>query len=116
MTELSSLPTTDSGAVRKADAMKWLEGLDEPDEKELVSSVTPKPTNHSGSMHATPISNIRITGKPEFIEKFAGTLKPFLELENDDTRLELRVQQIEDRDTGELTENYALYLSVAERG
>lgn len=116
MTELRSLPTTDSGAVRKADAMKWLEGIDEPDESELITSVTPKPTSHSGSTHATPISNIRVTGEPEFIEKFAGFLKPFLELENEDTRLELSVQQIENRDTGELTNNYALYLNVAERG
>lgn len=116
MTKLRSLPTTDSGAVRKADAMKWLEGLDEPDEREMVSSVTPKSTSHSGSTYATPISNIRVTGKPDFIENFAGYLKPFLELENDDTRLELNVEQVEDRDTGELTENYALYLSVAERG
>lgn len=116
MTELRSLPTTDSGAVRKADAMKWLEGLNKPDERDLISSLTPKPQDHSGSTHATPISNIRITGEPDFIESFAGFLKPFLELENDDTRLELSLQQIENRDTGELTENYALYLNVAERG
>ena len=116
MTELRSLPTTESGAVRKSDAMKWLEGLDEPDKRELTSSVTPKPTNHSGSTHATPISNIRVTGKPEFIENFAALLKPFLEFESEDTRLELKISQIEDRDAGELTDNYALYLNVAERG
>lgn len=116
MTELHSLPTTDSGTVRKADAMKWLEGLNVPDERELLSSVTPKPGSHSGSTHATPISNIRVTGEPEFLENFAGFLKPFLELENEDTRLELSVQQIEDRDTGQLTDNYALYLNVAKRG
>jgi len=27
-----------------------------------------------------------------------------------------QVQQVEDRDTGELTDNYALYLGAAERG
>lgn len=116
MSELRSLPTTESGAVRKADAMNWLEELNEPDESDLLSSVTPKPTSHSGSTHATPISNIRVTGEPEFIENFAGFLKPFLGLENEDMRLELKVQQIEDRDTGDLTDNYALYLNVAERG
>lgn len=37
-------------------------------------------------------------------------------VEDDATRLEINLQRTEDRDTGELTENYALYLSVAERG
>jgi hypothetical protein len=42
--------------------------------------------------------------------------KPLLEFESEDTRLEINLQQTEDRDTGGLTDNYALYLSVAERG
>jgi len=36
--------------------------------------------------------------------------------ESSATRLDLKVQQVEDRDTGELTDNYALYLGAAERG
>jgi hypothetical protein len=37
-------------------------------------------------------------------------------MEDDKTRLEINLQRTEDGDTGELTDNYALYISVAERG
>ncbi|WP_435066083.1 hypothetical protein [Halobaculum sp. EA56] len=57
-----------------------------------------------------------MTGAPGFIETVAGLLKPFQGFENDKTRLELNIQRTKDRDTGELTDNYALYISVAKRG
>lgn len=56
-----------------------------------------------------------MTGDAEFVETFAGLLEPLLDLEGDRTRLELNLQRTEDRDSGEFTDNYALYLSVAER-
>lgn len=62
------------------------------------------------------ISDIRLTGSAEFIEAAGSLFKPLLDFENDETRLEINLQQTEDRDNGELTENYALYISVAERG
>lgn len=113
---LEALPKTDSGSVKKEDAVKWLESLDPPTKTELLDSIVAKPSGHSGSTFATPISNIRLTGGPEFIETWAAVLKPFLEKESVKTRLEVNLQQIENRETGELTNNFALYLSVAERG
>lgn len=113
---LSDLPTTSSGSVRKRDAMDWMESLGEPDEDELLSTVVPKPNDHSGSSFATPISNIRVTGRPDFITAVTKLLKPLLAWESSVTRLAINLQQIEDRDTGELTDNYAIYLSTAMRG
>lgn len=116
MTQLEQLPTTDSGHVVKRQAMEWLDEIEEATEQELTESVEPKPNGFSGSKYATEISDIRITGSPEFVEAAGSLFKPLLEFENDTTRLEINLQQAEDRDTGELTDNYALYISVAERG
>lgn len=113
--KLSDLSTTDSGSVRKATAMKWLDSLDEPTDRELKEAFIPKPTGFSGSTYPTSISNVRITGDPAFVETVAGLLKPIQDLEGSRTRVEINLQKTEDRDTGELTGNYALYLSVAER-
>lgn len=115
-TELENLETTKSGSVRKKDAMNWLETLEEPDEDDLLAAVTPKPNDHSGSTYPTPISTVRVTGAPEFIETVAGLFRWFLNWETSATLFNINLQQVEDRDTGELTENYALYLSAAVRG
>jgi hypothetical protein len=96
--------------------MKWLDDLDEPTATEFKRAFIPKPTGFTGSTYPTSVSNIRITGDPAFIETIAGLLKPILDLEGSGTRIELNLQQTENRDTGDLTGNYALYLSVAERG
>lgn len=112
---LADLPRTDSDAVRKADAMPWLASLDRPSDADLIDAVVPKPTDHSGSTFATATSNVRVTGDPAFVETVAGLLRPFLELETEDTRLEINLRAVEDRDTGDLTGNFALYLSAAER-
>lgn len=116
MTELEQLPTTESGHVVKRHAMQWLNGLERSTDEELKDSVTPKPNDFTGSKYATEISGVRVTGTPEFIEAVASLLKPLLDLEDEQTRLEINLQRTEDRSTGELTENFALYLSVAERG
>ena len=115
-TELEQLPTTDSGTIRKKDAMSWLHNRQPPSDAELRDAITPKPATHTGSAYPTEISNIRVTGSPEFIETIAGLFKPIEELEKLHTRAEINLQQIEKRDTDKLTDNYALYLSVAERG
>lgn len=114
--DLMDLPTTDSGAVRKADAMRWLESLEAPSASELRAAVQPKPAGFTGSTYPTAVSNVRVTGDPKFIETVAGLFTPVLDFEAADTRVELNLQRTEDRETGELTDNYALYLSVAERG
>lgn len=113
--ELEQLETTESGSVRKKDALNWFERLDVSNEDELLRSVVPKPEDHSGSTFPTPISNIRVTGTPEFITQVAKLLKPLLVYESSATRVALKVQQIKDRETEERTDNYALYLSAAER-
>jgi hypothetical protein len=119
--ELEDLKTTDSGTIRKKDAMDWLQKLDEADipesvEDDLIKSVVPKPDDHSGSAFPTTISQVRITGRPEFIKNVARLFKWFNTWESSATRLAINLQKIEDRDSGELTENYALYLSTAMRG
>ena len=115
-TALKELPTTESGSIRKSDAMRWMQNLGDPDVDNLLSAVRPKPDSHSGSSFPTPYSGIRVTGTPEFITEVTRLLQPLLAWESSATRLELKLQQIEDRETEELTGNYALYLSVAERG
>lgn len=113
---VSDLPTTDSGAVRKDDAMRWLSSLDEPTDRELRDAIVPKPSDFSGSTYPTAVSNIRVTGDPQFVETVAGLFGALTDLEDGRTRVEINLQQTEDRDTGEQTGNYALYLSVARRG
>jgi hypothetical protein len=100
----------------KRHAIDWLSGLDEASEQRIRESVVEKPKGFTGSKYATEVSGIRVTGTPEFVEVVGSLFKPLLDLEDDETRLEINLQRTEDRDTGELTENYALYLSVAERG
>jgi hypothetical protein len=115
MTDLEDLETTDSGHIPKRKAMKWMEGLEQPDGDDLRGSIVPKPAEFSGSTYPTEISTIRFTGDAEFIETVAGLLKPLLAFEDQSTRIELNLQRTEDRDTGDLTENYALYFNVTER-
>lgn len=115
-TALERLETTDSGAVRKKHAVRWLESLDEPSDRKLREAITSKPVDFSGSTFPTEISNVRVTGDAEFIETIAGRLKPFLQMEDHRHRVEINLQRTEDKETGETTDNYALYLSVAERG
>ena len=116
MSDLDQLPTTDSGHVVKRHAVQWLENADEPTGDELRDTVVPKPANFTGSKYPTEISTVRITGEPHFVEAAGSLLKPLLELENNETRVEIKLQRTEDRSTGKLTDNFALYLSVAERG
>lgn len=116
MTKLTSLPTTESGHIAKRHAMKWLDGIEEASADDLKESVVPKPTEFTGSKYPTEISTVRLTGGPEFVEAAGSLLKPLLDFEDDRTRVEINLQQTEDRETGELTDNFALYLSVAERG
>ncbi|MFC5133476.1 MULTISPECIES: hypothetical protein [Haloferacaceae] len=115
-TQIDDLPTTNSGSVRKQDTLRWLEDLETPNEEELIAAVTPQPTNHSGSKYATEISSIRVTGTPAFVETVAALLQPLLAWESSATRLAVNLQETEDRDTGDMTGNYALYLSAAVRG
>jgi uncharacterized Zn finger protein (UPF0148 family) len=88
---LEELPTTTSGSVRKEDAMKWLDSLSEPTDRELRNAFLAKPSGFSGSTYPTSISNVRITGDPKFVETVAGLLKPIQELEHGQTRVEINL-------------------------
>ena len=114
-TDLERLPTTDSGSVRKRNATRWLDALEEPSPTELRRAVVPKPQGFSGSTYAADVSNVRVTGDAEFVETVAALFRPLLGMEGSRTRLEINLQETEDRETGEATGNYALYLGVAER-
>lgn len=116
MTRLESLPETDSGHIVKRQAVQWLEEIDEATEDDLKETVISKPKGFTGSKYSTEVSTIRITGAPEFVEAAGSLFKPLLDFENEETRLEVNLQRTENRNTEELTDNYALYLSVAERG
>jgi len=115
LTQLGRLDTTDTGSVKKVDAMQWLENLDEPTRKEFKDAIVEKPDGFSGSTFPTDISTIRVTGNANFIETVAGLFKPILDMEDYRTYVEINLQKVEEKDSGELTDNYALYLSVAER-
>lgn len=115
-TTLESLPTTKSGNIPKAEAMEWLDNLDRPSSAELKRATTEKPRNFEGSTYPSDVSNIRITGDPEFIETIAGLFQWVVGMEDYSRRVEINLKETEDRETGETTGNYALYLSVAERG
>lgn len=113
--ELEGLPSTKSGAIRKRDSVEWLRQLNRPSAVDLKASVLPKPVGFTGSTYETDISNFRVTGDARFIETVAALLQPLLDLENDETRLEISLKRTKVRDTSQYTGNYALYLSVADR-
>jgi hypothetical protein len=115
MTDLETLPRTDAGNIRKKDAIQWLNNREELPEEEIKETVVPKPNGFTGSKFPTEISQIRVAGSPEFIEAFASRVKFFLDFEGAvGERLQINLQQVENQETGETTDNYALYLSVAE--
>ena len=115
-TELEALPTTTSGSVKKKHAMEWLANRDRPSSTELRRATMEKPSDFTGSTFPTDISTIRLTGDPAFIETAAGLFSWLVDMEDDSRRVECNLKETEDRETGEDTGNYALYLSVAERG
>lgn len=114
-TSLEQLPTTSSDSIKKADAMEWLDNLERPSPAELRKAVVEKPNDFSGSTFPTDISTVRLTGDPQFIETVAGLFSWIVEMEDYSRRVEINLQKTEDRESGETTDNYALYLSVAER-
>lgn len=115
MTRLDDLPMTSAGQVPKRHALRWLSEVDDTQPDQLTEVIVPKPKGFTGNKLPTPISDLRITGDSTYLEAIAGLIKPVRTLENDETRLDLKLEKIKDRETGKMTENYVLYLSVAER-
>lgn len=115
MADLETLPTTASGHIKKKDATSWMQSLPDNDVEDVLNAFKSKPTTHSGSLMGTDVSSIRVSGDADFITKFAALMKPMLKFDASDTRLEIKLSQVKDNETGELTDNYALYLNVADR-
>lgn len=120
MQRLSDLPRTQSGTVQKDDAMEWLKELTTDDSEqqaeETAQSITIKPYEFEGSTHATQISNLRFTGSEAFITQMAKQFAHWIHFETAQTRLQINLQKLKNRETEEFTEAWALYLSVSERG
>jgi hypothetical protein len=114
-TDLEQLPTTSAGNIKKSDAIEWLDSRDRPSSAELRKTVVEKPSDFTGSTFPTDTSTIRLTGDAHFIETVAGLFQWMVDMEDYSRRVQINLQETEDRDTSELTGNYALYLSVAER-
>lgn len=115
-TELESLPTTQSGNIPKSEAMDWLKNRDRPSVAQMRRATIEKTKDFEGSSYPADISNIRVTGDPQFIETIAGLFSWIVDMEDYSRRVDINLKETEDRETGEETGNYALYLSVAERG
>lgn len=116
MTELEQLPRTDSDYVRKKDAMGWLYRRTAPTDREIIDTIVPKRYGQTGSTFSEDISDIRIKGNAEFVETVAGLLPAFLSCESGNTRLEISLQKVTDRETGAKTDAWSLYLKAVERG
>lgn len=115
-TKLEELDQTKSGSVRKYDAMEWLRQLDKPEPGEIAEAMVERPSWFEGSSFPASHSRVRIEGEPEFIETVAPLFREVLNEQDEETLVSLSLQEIEDRDTGKPTGNYALYLMLEERG
>jgi len=116
MTDLEQLPTTKSASVKKENSIQWLAERTEPTPEELLETVIPKPYGQTGKTFNKQLSDVRIKGDAEFVETMAGLLRPFVACESIDTRLDIKLQKVKDRDTGEVTDAWSLHLQSAERG
>lgn len=116
VTELETLPTTSSGHIKKATAMAWLENLNRPSDGELRRATVEKPADFTGSTFAADVSTIRLTGDPQFIETIAGLFSWIVGMEDYSRRVEINLKAVDDKESGTKTGNYALYLSLTERG
>ena len=76
--------------------------------------VTPVPYKHRGSTYAE--DGIRITGNPQFIDSVLSYLKPLLNYEGVETRLQVVYQGSKDRETGADLGSHNCYIQVHERG
>lgn len=94
----------------------WLQARCRPSSAELRRALVEKPSGFTGSTFPTDISTIRLAGDLQFFETAAGLFTWIAEMEDGGCRVDLNLKETEDRDTGEETGNYALYLPVTERG
>ena len=76
--------------------------------------VAPVPYKHEGSTYDQ--DGIRITGSREFIDSVLSNLKPLLDYENGETRLQVVYKESADRGTGLPLGSWNCYLQVHERG
>lgn len=116
MTDIERIKRTDSGNIRKDDAMKWLVERSIPTDEELLQAVIPQKYGSTGKTFHKPISDIRIKGDAEFVETVAGLFKSFEKLDMGKTRLSISLGKVKDKKTGAETDTWRLYLRAVERG
>jgi hypothetical protein len=96
--------------VRKAQILEHWEGLPE----NLPLEPREVPYKHEGSTYDE--DGIRITGSQKFIDAVMSRLKPLLQFENTETRLQVVYKQSTDRKSGLPMSSYNAYIQVHERG
>lgn len=88
--------------MRKKEAMAHWRGLSE--NQNPLKHMTPVPYKATGSKFGA--CGIRIDGNPEFINAVLSNLKPLLEGENNNTRLELMRNEVKPSTVKGETKNY----------
>ena len=116
MTDLEELPRTENEYVKKDDSVQWLKERSEPTPEEIMNSVISKPYGQTGKTFNKPFSDVRIKGDARFVETVAGLLKSFVDCESVNTRLDIQLQKVKDKETGKPTDTWSLYIKSAERG
>lgn len=57
-----------------------------------------------------------MAGRDRTPDQNAGLLRPFVACESVNTRLDIQLQRVKHKETGEATDAWSLYLKSAERG
>lgn len=96
--------------MKKKQILEHWQGL-EPNQKVEPDII---PYKHRGSTYDE--DGIRITGSEAFIDSVLSHLKPLLEYEDGDSRLQVSYQESKDRKTGRPTGKFCCYIQVHERG
>jgi hypothetical protein len=96
--------------MKKNEMLEHWQGL----EPNQPIKVTPVPYKHQGSTYAE--DGIRITGSQQFIDSVLSCLKPLLDYEGTDTRLQVVYKESTDRETGADLHSYNCYIQVHQRG
>lgn len=116
MAEIDGIRRTDSGNVRKDDAMGWLDRRRPPTDEEMLDAIVPQRYGSTGKTFHQPISDVRIKGDAAFVERVAGLFRSWLQVENATTRLDIKLRKVKNEQTGADTDTWALYLRAVERG
>jgi len=99
--------------LRKAEIISHWKSLEAPALNDNIPMAT-IPYKHKGSTFAE--DGIRILGSQDFIDAVLARLKPLLDFENSNSRLQLNYSQATDKETGQPLDSFKMYIQVVERG